>query len=281
MKVIELAVDLTIEIQRLKKEGNSIGFVPTMGALHDGHISLVKKSVCENNITVVSIFVNPTQFNNKQDLINYPRTLSRDLDMLENSGCDIVFTPTNSEMYPEEDTRKFNFGDLECVMEGEFRPGHFNGVAQIVSKLFRIVPANRAYFGEKDFQQLAIINELVAQLGLTIEIVPCQILREVDGLAKSSRNILLSAVQREHAPLIYKILKESLNKKEILPVSELKAWVINSIDADSELKTEYFEIVNAKTLKSISSWSDNGEKVGCIAVIVGKVRLIDNIRYNF
>jgi pantoate--beta-alanine ligase len=281
MKVFVQAKDLNNSLKVIKNQGNSIGFVPTMGALHLGHISLVKKATSENKITVASIFVNPTQFNDKQDLLNYPRTLEKDLEILERNGCDFVFTPTEEEMYPEPDTRIFNFGLLEQVMEGKHRPGHFNGVGQIVSKLFQVVPATRAYFGEKDFQQVAIIKKLVTMLKLDIEIVSCPILREPDGLAMSSRNTLLNAVQRAHAPFIFQTLQQSLKKKTALSVNDLKNWVISTVDSDSELKTEYFDIVNDLTFDSVASWNTSGGKVGCIAVRVGKIRLIDNIRYNF
>lgn len=279
MKVFYSGSELTRELETLKTNGKRIGFVPTMGALHPGHISLVKKSVSENEFTVVSIFINPTQFNDKSDLANYPRTLEKDLSLLTNSGCDFVFTPTEKEMYPETDTRKFNFGSLEEVMEGKHRPGHFNGVAQIVSKLFAMVPAQKAYFGDKDFQQVAIIRKLVDMLQIPIVIVPCPIFREPDGLAMSSRNMLLSDIQRKNAPIIYKTLVASQQKSGVLPVEDLKQWVVSTINQNPELETEYFDIVNELTLQSIGSWSDPGNKIGCIAVKVGRIRLIDNIRY--
>lgn len=280
MKVFETALDLNQAINKIKEDKPKIGFVPTMGALHPGHISLVKKSVSENDLTVVSIFVNPTQFNDKNDLANYPRMLDRDLNLLSDNGCDFVFAPSENEMYPETDNRKFDFGEVERVMEGKHRPGHFNGVGQVVSKLFSIVPAQRAYFGEKDFQQVAVIRKLVEMLKIPVEIVPCPIFREDDGLAMSSRNMLLSAVQRKNAPVIYQTLKNSLGKTNEMSVDELKNWVIETINSNPELETEYYDIVDELSLQSIGSWQHKGGKIGCIAVKVGKIRLIDNIRYN-
>ena len=280
MKVFKTAGELNNAMKELSQQNAKIGFVPTMGALHPGHISLVKKSDSENDFTVVSIFVNPTQFNDKNDLTNYPRTLEKDLNLLSDNGCDLVFTPSEKEMYPETDERNFSFGSIEEVMEGKHRPGHFNGVAQIVSKLFAIVPAQKAYFGEKDFQQVAIIKNLVEKLKLSIQIISCPIFREEDGLAMSSRNMLLTDVQRKNAPVIYKTLVESLEKTEAYSVQELKRWVKETINENPELETEYFDIVDEVTLQSISSWNHGGNMRGCVAVKVGKIRLIDNIRYN-
>lgn len=266
------------EIFTLKNKGEKIGFVPTMGALHKGHVSLIKKSVAENGVTVCSIFVNPTQFNNKADLLKYPRPLDRDLNILKNAGCNIVFVPQENEIYPEPDTRIFDFGNLDKVMEGKFRPGHFNGVAQVVSRLFEIVEPHKAYFGEKDFQQLAIIKTLTNKLNLPVEIVPCPIVREKDGLAMSSRNQLLTPAHRISSTIISKTLFESLKKRK-LPVEELKTWVLDTINAEPNLKVEYFEIVDFETLKPLKNWSDSGKPIGCIAVFAGHVRLIDNIRF--
>jgi pantoate--beta-alanine ligase len=280
MKTFEKGVELRNTILDLKNSEKKIGFVPTMGALHQGHVSLVKRSVAENDYTAVSIFVNPTQFNDKNDLKNYPRTLEKDLNLLSENGCDFVFIPTVEEMYPEQDTRNFSFGTIEEVMEGKHRPGHFNGVAQIVSKLFDVVPAQKAYFGEKDFQQVAIINKLKEILEIPVEIVPCPIFRETDGLAMSSRNMLLSDAQRKNAPHIYQTLRNSLEKAKSVSVESLKKWVVETIDANPELSTEYFDIVDAYTLQSIGNWKESSNLIGCIAVKVGKIRLIDNIRYN-
>jgi pantoate--beta-alanine ligase len=280
MKIVNTKSLLADQLNHWKSMGKSIGFVPTMGALHSGHISLVAASKSENDITVVSIFVNPTQFNDKNDLKNYPRTFKEDTSKLEQAGVDLVFAPGEAEMYPEPDTRVFNFGNLDQIMEGAHRPGHFNGVAQIVSKFFEAVDPNNAYFGEKDFQQLAIIKQLVKQIGYKVKIVPCPIVRETDGLAMSSRNVLLSAGQRKSAVLISKTLFASKNKINDLTVEDIKKWVIQSINSDSNLEVEYFEIVDDTSLNPVISWNDPGIKVGCVAVKVGKIRLIDNIKYN-
>ena len=280
MKIISKIADLKAIISEQKKEGKTIGFVPTMGALHSGHISLVEQCRAENDVTVASIFVNPTQFNDKNDLKNYPRTPEKDYEMLRVAGCDIVFSPEVDEMYPEPDTRKFNFGTLETVMEGRFRPGHFNGVAQVVSKLFDMVDSHRAYFGEKDFQQVAVIKNMVEQLQSGVKIVVCPTVREESGLAKSSRNELLSPKERKKAALISKTLFESRTFASEMSVGALKDQVIRQINAESALEVEYFEIVDGNTLQAIYNWEDASYIVGCIAVFCGKVRLIDNITYK-
>jgi pantoate--beta-alanine ligase len=280
MEIIESVLAIGNIINSLKREGKSVGFVPTMGALHQGHLSLVKYSKKDNDITVVSIFVNPTQFNDKEDLKNYPRTFDVDSKMLENEGVDYIFAPTESEMYPEPDTRIFEFENIDKLMEGAHRPGHFNGVAQIVSKLFDAVKSDRAYFGQKDFQQLAIIKQMVHKLNYNISIVACPIIREVDGLAMSSRNSLLSDDQRKNAPFISKVLFESIEKSKELNIQELKTWVINKVNTNPFLQVEYFEIVDDTFLIPSKSWDELTAKVGCIAVKVGKIRLIDNIKYN-
>lgn len=259
--------------------GIRIGFVPTMGALHQGHLSLVMRSKRENEVTVVSIFVNPTQFNDSRDLEKYPRTLDADINLLSQVGCDIVFAPTVDEMYPEKDTRIFNFGTLETVMEGRHRPGHFNGVAQIVSKLFDAVQPHIAYFGEKDFQQLAIIREMVKQLNYTITIAGCPIVRETSGLALSSRNMLLSAEEHKKAPIIYQILSESCIFVAQKQPHEVRNWVLNKFQ-NTGLDVEYFEIVDGYSLQPVSSWNESDYIVGCIAVFCGKIRLIDNIPFK-
>ena len=268
--------ELQNKLSELKKAG-TIGFVPTMGALHSGHISLVNQAVAENQIVVVSIFVNPTQFNDKNDLARYPRTLESDLKLLEKTGCQIVFAPTAEEVYPEPDTRKFNFGPLETVMEGKHRPGHFNGVAQVVSKLFDFVKPDSAYFGLKDFQQLAIIKEMVKQLKIDIEIVACPIIREESGLAMSSRNELLTTEERKNAAVISETLFKAKELAKQKSVNELETWVIETINKNSFLTVEYFEIVDELQLQPVKSWNDKCTKVGCIAVFCGKVRLIDNV----
>jgi len=279
MKIFENKADLIFEINSLKQQSKTIGFVPTMGALHKGHISLITISKNNNDITIASIFVNPTQFNDKKDYQRYPRILSDDLKMLEKAGCDIVFTPSEEEMYPEADNRQFDFGNLDKVMEGKFRPGHFRGVALIVSKLFDIVTPDKAYFGEKDFQQVTVLKHLTTIMRYPIEIVSCPIIREHDGLAMSSRNMLLTKEEREHVSLISKTLFEAREIAKKLNVEETKNWVIQQINSDSLLKVEYFEIVNDVNLESIHDWSQNNNKVGCIAVHVGNIRLIDNVRF--
>lgn len=277
MIVVETIKELKQELE--KYSSKNIGFVPTMGALHNGHISLVKRSVEENDVTVVSVFVNPTQFNDKADLERYPRTEEADKKLLEAAGCDIVFMPQVEEMYPEEDTRVFNFGSIETVMEGKYRPGHFNGVAQIVSKLFYAVEPTRSYFGEKDFQQVAIIRDMVRQLNIPVEIIACPIIREESGLARSSRNELLSAEERKKAALISQVLSKSVNFAKDMSVEEVKNWVIDQFKVDEVFKMDYYDIVDGNTLQSVSSWEESDYIVGCIAVYCGKIRLIDNIHY--
>lgn len=268
------------ELNKIRVKGETVGLVPTMGALHQGHLSLVKRAVADNKIVVVSIFVNPTQFNDKSDLSRYPRNLNADLKLLEDSGCSIVFAPDTNEIYPEPDIRTFDFGDLDKVMEGKHRKGHFNGVAQIVSILFELIKPDRAYFGLKDFQQLVIIKKLVKMLNLQTEIVPCPIIREPDGLAMSSRNELLSDEERKNAPFIYEILQEANNQTGKKSVKELINWVINKINSNTYLTVDYFEIVNDKNLQPVTSWEDDCKKVACIAVFCGKIRLIDNYFLN-
>jgi pantoate--beta-alanine ligase len=277
MDVITSKSSLTSLIERLKGEGKEIGFVPTMGALHAGHLSLVKASKQDNDITIASVFVNPTQFNDKEDLRRYPRTPEADRALLEGSGCDYTFMPSVEEMYPEEETRAFRFGYVETVMEGARRPGHFSGVAQIVSKLFDIVSPHRAYFGQKDFQQVAIIRQLVRQLHYTLKIITCPIVREPDGLAMSSRNALLDPAQRESAPRIYRALQKAVELAASLEVEEVKARVVQEINETPCLETDYFEIVDSVELRPVKSWRESGSKVACVAVYAGNVRLIDNI----
>jgi pantoate--beta-alanine ligase len=280
MEVFHHRRETNQRIISLRKQGKSIGFVPTMGALHAGHISLILVSKGQNDITVVSIFVNPTQFNNKEDLAKYPRTLDTDLAILEKNGCDIVFIPDEKEMYPEPDLRVFSFGNLDKVMEGKFRPGHFNGVAQVVSKLFDIITPHRAYFGMKDFQQLAIIKKLVADCDYPVDIVPCPIVREADGLAMSSRNVRLSAEERNHAALISKTLFKAARTGTSVSPARLKKAVMDTINKDPFLEVEYFEIVDDTSLQPVKTWEKPCVNVGCIAVHAGKVRLIDNITFN-
>ncbi|MDD6211326.1 MAG: pantoate--beta-alanine ligase [Bacteroidales bacterium] len=280
MKTITTVSELQKEICAAKAEGKTVGLVPTMGALHNGHISLVKRCVGENDVAVVSVFVNPTQFNDPNDLRNYPRNLDADVELLRQNDCSIVFAPSVEEMYPEPDTRTFDFGMLDKVMEGAFRPGHFNGVAQIVSKLFDIVKPHRAYFGEKDFQQLAIIREMVRQFSIPVEIVGCPIVRETDRLAMSSRNARLTPEQREIAPFIAQTLNNSLTFVPSKKVSEVIEWVTGKVNALPELRVEYFQIVDGNTLQPVTCWDETEYIVGCITVFCGDVRLIDNIRYK-
>ena len=266
-------------IPALKGEGKSIGFVATMGALHKGHLSLIRRSKKENDITVCSIFVNPIQFNNKEDLIRYPRTLEKDCRLLENEGCDFVFAPDVEEMYPggEKSKVEVDFGILDKVMEGKFRPGHFNGVAIVVKRLFDIIDPSRAYFGKKDFQQLAVIKHLVKTMKLPLEIVPCDTVREPDGLAMSSRNMRLTVAQRMIAPHIYHVLRSVKEKAGIVPVKKLKSWAILKIHEKQELRVEYLEVDDKDTLLPLNDWSARDRAVALAAVYLGDVRLIDNI----
>ncbi len=280
MKLIQTIQELRTELDALRKEGKTIGLVPTMGALHAGHASLVKRAVAENDVVVVSDFVNPTQFNDKNDLLKYPRTLDADCKLLEECGASFVFAPSVEEIYPEPDIRQFSYAPLDTVMEGKFRPGHFNGVCQIVSKLFLIVEPTRAYFGEKDFQQLAIIREMVRKYPFNLEIVGCPIVREADGLALSSRNARLSDEQRIQALQISKTLFASVEYAQTHTLAETKAFVESAISTAEGLRLEYFEIVDGNSLQTVCDWKDSSYIVGCITVFCGEVRLIDNIKYK-
>lgn len=282
MKVIDNIVGLQNELFEARKKGKSIGLVPTMGALHEGHASLVKRSVKENGITIVSVFLNPTQFNDKNDLERYPRTLDRDCTLTDECGADIVFAPSVKEMYPTPDTRTFDFPPVTTVMEGAHRPGHFNGVCQVVSRLFYIVRPDRAYFGEKDWQQIAVVKELVRYIGAAVTIVECATIREEDGLAKSSRNALLTASERAIAPRIYSVLGESVAFSQSHNPKETHDYVIKNIDKEDGLRVEYFSIVNGNTLTDVSSWDESNYIVGCITVYCGNtpIRLIDHITYR-
>ena len=280
MQVTTIVEETRKLVKNWKKEGKTIGLVPTMGFLHEGHASLIKRCREENDIVVVSDFVNPTQFNDKNDLEKYPRTLDADCVLLEACGAAFVFAPSVAEMYPEPDMRQFSYAPLDTVMEGAFRPGHFNGVCQIVSKLFDAVKPDRAYFGEKDFQQLAIIRKMVKQLHYNLEIVGCPIVREEDGLALSSRNARLSTVEREIALNISKTLYKSRTFAVDHSVEETLQFVESEIGKVQGLQLEYFEIVDGNTLQSIANWDDTTYAVGCITVFCGEVRLIDNIKYK-
>ena len=282
MKIFDNIVDLQNELFYLRKTNKKIGLVPTMGALHQGHASLVKQCVADNDITIVSVFLNPTQFNDPKDLERYPRTFEEDCKILNEVGADIVFAPTPKEMYPTPDNRHFEFPPTSTVMEGAKRPGHFNGVCQVVSRLFYITKPHNAYFGEKDWQQICVIKQLVKYLDLDINITECPIIREESGLAMSSRNALLTSEERAIAANIYRILKESVTKKDCLSVDELQQEVINSINAVDQLEVEYFEIVDGNTLETVHSWNDSPYIVGCITVYCGAtpIRLIDHIKYK-
>ena len=280
MELIQTIQELRAKLNVLRGEGKTIGLVPTMGALHAGHASLVKRAVSENDVVVVSDFVNPTQFNDKNDLAKYPRTLDADCRLLEACGVTFVFAPSVEEIYPEPDTRLFSYAPLDTVMEGKYRPGHFNGVCQIVSKLFLIVEPTRAYFGEKDFQQLAIIREMVRQYPFNLQIVGCPIVREADGLALSSRNARLSAEQRKQALQISKTLFASVDYARTHSLAETKSFVEKNINEADGLRLEYFEIVDGNTLQTVGAWEDSNYIVGCITVFCGDVRLIDNIKYK-
>ena len=284
MKIIRTVGDLRKYVVDAHDSGKSIGLVPTMGALHAGHMSLMHKARKENDVVVASVFVNPTQFNNAQDLKTYPRTESADVALLEDAGVDAAFIPSVEEVYPEPDTRVFDLGKVAEVMEGKMRPGHFNGVAQIVSKLFGWVSPDRAYFGEKDFQQIAVIKKIVQLEGFDIEIVDCPICRHDDGLAMSSRNVRLTEEQRSIAPKIHKVLTDSLKWAEEHSPQEVKQMVADTLNGVEWLETEYYEIVDSLSMQPIEKWEDVDKKsgavaVGCVTVYCGDVRLIDNIKY--
>jgi pantoate--beta-alanine ligase len=280
MKVINNINQLRECLAKYREEGRTIGLVPTMGALHEGHASLVRRSVEENDITVVSIFLNPTQFNDPKDLERYPRTLDADCRLLEACKADIAFAPSVKEIYPEPDTRQFSYPPTDSVMEGAMRPGHFNGVCQIVSKLFMYVEPDRAYFGEKDYQQIAVIRRMVDDLGFKLEIVPCPVVRQSDGLALSSRNALLSDEERITAANIFRVMNESRSLG--LTVQQTRDYVVDRVNSIPGLKVQYFSIVDGDSLADVTSWSDAPSIVGCITVFCGPkpIRLIDHIRYK-
>ena len=278
MNVFKKISETTHYLENQKKAGKTIGFVPTMGALHDGHLELMRRAKSENNILAVSIFVNPIQFNNPDDLKKYPRDIEKDSKLLESVGCNVLFVPDVNEMYPEEVNKTYDFGLLENVMEGAFRSGHFNGVAVVVKKLFEIILPDRAYFGEKDFQQLAIIQKLVEIENLPVKIVPCPIVRESDGLAMSSRNERLTKAERNLAPFIYKTLNSVKEKASSMTVDEVKLMVENMFRDQPEFTLEYFEIADAVNLQPVGNWRETQGIVAFIAAFLGNVRLIDNIR---
>lgn len=277
MEVIYTVADLRSALATRRE--STIGLVPTMGALHAGHLSLVERARRECDVVVVSIFVNPTQFNDKNDLAAYPRTLPEDLKLLAPVGPDYIFAPSVEEVYPTPDTRQFDFGVVDKVMEGASRPGHFNGVGQVVSKLFNFVEPHKAYFGEKDFQQIAVIKELVRQMECPVEIVECPIVRDADGLALSSRNTLLDAPHRAAAPHIYATLRKAVERKaEFDTPADMVTWVEAEINSNPLLRCIYFEVVDALSMQSVEEWPIDCNTQGCIAVQCGSVRLIDNIK---
>lgn len=280
MKVLRTVRELRDAMAGHRGQGQTIGLVPTMGALHEGHLSLVKRARDENDIVVASVFVNPTQFNNPDDLRTYPRTEEADCRALEAARVDYAFIPSVEEIYPEPDTRVFDLGPVAEVMEGAMRPGHFNGVAQIVSKLFEMTGPTRAYFGEKDYQQIAVIRRMVEIEGFDLEIVSCPIMRHEDGLAMSSRNVRLTPEQRAIAPAIHRVLAESLAMVPEKSVGEVKRFVTETLDGTPQLKTEYYEIVDGHTMQPIARWEDSALPVGCVTAYCGDVRLIDNITYR-
>lgn len=281
MEIIRTKKNLSEITNKAKSAGKTVGLVPTMGALHAGHLSLIERARKECDFVAVSVFVNPTQFNNANDLVTYPRTEEADCKLLESAGVDVAFIPSVEEIYPEPDTRVFDLGEVANVMEGPMRPGHFNGVAQIVSKLFEMVNPDKAYFGEKDFQQIAVIRKMVDICGFNLEIVSCPIKREADGLALSSRNVRLTPEGRKTAPIIYKTLKDSVEYSQSHTLEETKNYVVNTLNAINGLEVEYYEIVDSISMQPVKDWKDTQNGVqGCITVYCGDVRLIDNIKYR-
>lgn len=282
MEIINSIVALQNALYASRKAGKRIGLVPTMGALHDGHASLIRRSVKDCDVTVVSVFLNPTQFNDQNDLARYPRTLEADCALAETCGADIVFAPSVKEIYPTPDTRTFAFPPVTTVMEGAYRPGHFNGVCQVVSRLFYIVKPQRAYFGEKDWQQIAVIKRLVTFINSPVEIIECPTIREKDGLAKSSRNALLAPDERLLAAKIYAVLQESVARSKMKTVAEVHDEVVHQLNATDGLDVEYFDIVDGRTLLPVTQWDQAAEVVGCITVYCGAtpIRLIDHITYR-
>jgi pantoate--beta-alanine ligase len=278
IQVFEHIKDLQSYLQAKRDSGLTVGLVPTMGALHEGHLSLMRRAKKENDVAVASVFVNPVQFNNPVDLEKYPRTPEKDVALLESAGCDAVFMPSVQEMYPTEVTDHYDFGAIEHVMEGACRPGHFNGVAIVVRKLFDIVKPNRAYFGEKDFQQLAIISKLVRDYDIKLEVVPCDIVREKDGLAMSSRNMRLNADERAIAPMIYKVLSETIAEYKSVSPAEMKAIALKKYSDIKQFEVEYVEIADEITLQPVVDWKDSEHARIFVALQLGPVRLIDNMR---
>ena len=282
MEVIKSHEVLQTILKEQERQGKKAGFVPTMGALHHGHASLIDRSVSENELTIASIFVNPAQFNDPKDLTNYPRTPEADYSLLESHGCDVVFIPSVEDMYPGNmDLLDLDFGSLATVMEGKFRKGHFQGMATIVYKLLQLIKPFHAYFGEKDFQQLAIIRFMVKKLHLDTEIVGCPTIRETDGLAMSSRNIHLTPNERTAAPVIYESMKHFISLNHVFSVDKIKEKVVEAIEKNGLFKVEYFEIVDSETLQRVNKWTESESLRACIAVLSSTTRLIDNIPVQF
>lgn len=271
-KISEIEALITLQ----KQKGNTIGFVPTMGALHPGHISLINYSKQQTNFTVCSIFVNPTQFNNASDLKHYPRTPEADIKLLEEAGCDVLYMPDVKDVYPENDTRQFNFGYLDTILEGAKRPGHFNGVGQVVSILLEGIKPHKAFFGSKDYQQVMVVKSLVKQLNLPVEIIPCPILREADGLAMSSRNVRLNEQERLEAAAIPEMMKLGNQILKLYGIAEAKKYINSVVATIPNMKLEYYEVCDAETLELLSEFNPAKKAVSLIAVFVGNIRLIDN-----
>lgn len=280
MLILYKITDVQQYIAEFKLKNKTIGFVPTMGALHQGHISLIEISKKQTDITVCSIFVNPTQFNNQSDLKHYPRTPEADILLLEAAGCDVLYMPEVKDIYPENDIRKFGFGYLDTILEGAHRPGHFNGVGQVVSILLEGVQPHKAFFGSKDYQQVMVVKDLVKQLQIPVEIIPCPILREPDGLAMSSRNTRLSAEERKIAALIPKMMKEAVELIKQKGIDAAKQFIIQEVSEVKEMNLDYYEVCNADTLEPMTEFNSKQQTVSLIAVFVGNIRLIDNWMVN-
>jgi pantoate--beta-alanine ligase len=279
MEIIRSAKEAGKYTNSLKKSGRSIGFVPTMGALHKGHLRLIDQCLSMSDLCTCSIFVNPLQFNNPEDFRLYPSTFDIDAELLRQRGCDMLFYPAASEMYPKEVQEKYDFGILDQVMEGKYRPGHFNGVAIAVRRLFEIIGPDQAFFGEKDYQQLQVVKKLMSLCSLKVEIIGCETVREPDGLAMSSRNLRLGPEARKSASGIYCILKTAIDRSTGLEVSDLKEWVCQRFKETAGITLEYFELSDALTLEPLIRWTRNQEVVACVAVFIEGVRLIDNVRF--
>ena len=277
MQIINNIIEVKNHLAKIREKDLSIGFIPTMGALHEGHLSLIREARKENDYVVCSIYVNPIQFNNKSDLEKYPRNFEPDVNLLNVEKCDLLFYPSEAEMLSKSQTESFDFGGLDLAMEGKFRPGHFNGVATIVKKLFEIIEPQRAYFGMKDYQQLVIIHKMTKDYNLPVEIIPCPTLREEDGLALSSRNQLLSKSEKKQAATIFKVLKMIKIHSGYSTITEIKEYVESQFRKSKIAKLEYFEIVDMYTLKPLKAWAESNNVIACTAVNVGNVRLIDNI----